>query len=770
MRFFNSAFLVLIFIVSALPQSGKVVTGTLIDRGTVVANTRISLITSDQIFDTMTDERGNYSFENIPDGSYLLRFGNRNASIRIKNGVASVASFGEVVIVSSSTSQPISEVAKSVSVIDASEIRERNEISLADALRTVPGFRVQQLGGFGKTASIKTRGLRNQDTAVLIDGFRLRDPAAITGDASPFISDFSLANVGRIEVLRGSGSSIYGTNAIGGVIDFQTPEPKSGLNGGIIGEYGSLGLKRFVGNLGDGTKDGRSGFNLGVSRTVYSEGIDGEDDAHNTNFQGRIDLNPFSKTNISGRVFVSDAFVRLNGSPDTLGALPSITHIIDAREGINFSKDANDPDNSQWSKFFSGQLSFNQILTPNLVFKAGYQGLKTSRENENGGLGPGFQPFGGNATSFFNGQIHTFNAKFDWNPSNQNLVTFGYEYEQEKYGNEGFGPFASNSFFARVNQSSNTFFIQDLIGLFENKLQLAGGFRAQWFTLASPDFSANNAPYSNMSLSSPPTSYTFDGAISYYFRSNETKLRAHLGNGYRVPSLYERFGTFYSSFSQDFTALGYPNLGPERSIAFDGGIDQSFSNDRIKLSATYFYTKLIDTIGFANAVPPIGKTIRPFGGYFNTKGGIARGAEFSGDIKISEDTNLFASYTLTNSDQRESQVRGSGIVTTLGVPDQQFSIVATQRFGTRLSFNFDFLATSSYLAPIFSNSIFSTRIYRFNGNRKGDLAGRYEMPISSENIKLFIFGTVENIFGREYFENGFQTAGRTVRGGLGVRF
>ncbi len=770
MRFLSSVFLVLIFTIWALPQSGMVVTGTLIDRGAVIANARISLITSDQTFDTITDERGNYSFENIPDGNYLLRFGNRNASIRIENGLASISSFGEVVVVSSNTSQSFSEVAKTVSVIDASEIRERNEISLADALRTVPGFRVQQLGGFGKTASIKTRGLRNQDTAVLIDGFRLRDPAAITGDASPFISDFSLANVGRVEVLRGSGSSIYGTNAIGGVIDFQTPEPKSGFNGGIIGEYGSLGLKRVVGNLGDGMKDGRFGFNLGVSRTVYSEGIDGDDDAHNTNFQGRIDLNPFPKTNISGRVFVSDAFVRLNGSPDTLGVLPSITQIIGAKEGINFSKDSNDPDSSQWSKFFSGQVSLTQILTPNFVFKAGYQGLKTSRDNENGGLGSGYQPFGGKETSSFNGQIHTLNAKFDWTPSSHNLITFGYEYEQERYGNEGFGPSASSTFFTRVNQSSNSFFIQDLIGLYENKLQLAGGFRAQWFKLSSPDFSVNNAPYSNLNLSSPPTSYTFDGAISYYFRSTGTKLRAHSGNGYRVPSLYERFGTFYSSFSQDFTALGDPNLEPERSIAFDGGIDQSISNDRIRLSATYFYTKLIDTIGYSNAAPAIGTTIRPFGGYFNTKGGIARGAELSGDIKISEITNLFASYTLTNSDQRESQVVGSGILTTLGIPDQQISIVATQSFGTRLSINFDFLATSSYLAPIFSNSIFSTRIYRFNGNRKADLAGRYEMPISNEKIKFSIFGTVENIFGSEYFENGFQTAGRTVRGGLGVRF
>ena len=114
-------------------------------------------------------------------------------------------------------------------------MRDRADFTLVDTLRSIPGFRVQQLGGFGQTANIKTRGLRNQDTAVLIDGIRFRDPSAITGDASPFLSDFTLTSVSKIEVLRGSGSSLYGTNAIGGVIDFQTPEPPQGWHGQFSG-------------------------------------------------------------------------------------------------------------------------------------------------------------------------------------------------------------------------------------------------------------------------------------------------------------------------------------------------------------------------------------------------------------------------------------------------------------------------------------------------------------------------------------------------------
>ncbi|MCV4615658.1 TonB-dependent receptor plug domain-containing protein, partial [Escherichia coli] len=76
-------------------------------------------------------------------------------------------------------------------------------ITLVDAIRIIPGIRIQQLGGFGRLATIKSRGLRNQDTALLLDGVRLRDSSAITGDASPFLADITLTSVNEIEVLRG---------------------------------------------------------------------------------------------------------------------------------------------------------------------------------------------------------------------------------------------------------------------------------------------------------------------------------------------------------------------------------------------------------------------------------------------------------------------------------------------------------------------------------------------------------------------------------------
>jgi vitamin B12 transporter len=796
--------------IGILAQTGATISGQLIVEGKVYPNTEIKLVPrygfkQEETYTAKTDSAGNYSFENVADGQYQIVFVNSagktvlTQAIFIKAGKDVTAetlrsdfdpnSLAQVSVIASGTTQSLDEVSKTVNIIGAQELRDRADFSLVESLRTIPGFRVQQLGGFGRTANIKTRGLRNQDTAILIDGVRFRDASAITGDATPFLSDFTLTSVSKIEVLRGSGSSLYGTNAIGGTIDFQTPKPESGFHGQIGGAFGGLGLGRFRGNISDGTKDGKFGFNLGVSRTVYTRGIDGEDDAHNTNFQTRVEYNPFEKTNISARFFVSDAYVRLNSNPDTIGVTPASNQtIINAvplsraelrrfengtpRGQLNFGNaafipDQNDADNFQKSKFFNGQIVLTQIISSNLVFQGFYSGLKTTRNNENGVLGVGFQSA---SNSTFEGLIQTANGHFNWTPNRFNEATFGYEYEGEKYGNEGFSPNPNSAFSARAKQSSNTFYAQDLLKLLDGKLQFAGGFRAQLFDLKTPKFSLNNAPYSNLTLENPPNAYTFDGAASYFFKKTKTKIRAHVGNGYRVPSLYERFGTFYSTFgTPSFVALGDPNLKPEKTIAFDGGIEQNFFRNRAKLTAVYFYTKLIDTIGFGNVVADIGTTARPFGGYLNTKGGIARGGEFSASMKATDSSDIFTSYTFTNSDQRAPQVSGSAIIQTLGIPKHQFTLVATQRF-KRAWVNFDFLAASDYLAPIFSNQTFATYIYRFRGNRRADLTAGYTFPLKGERFNLRAFGTIENLFNDEYYENGFRTVGRNARIGLSFGF
>lgn len=798
MRIFNVVCLTAFFAVGIFSQSKASLSGTVSSCGKPEADLHVQALRAgapQQNFVVETDASGRYSFENIDSGKYFLRIGAKTGGpsfyffdkdpLDLTDGAVLVRDIvlprdcglhewmalpdRPQVYISAGAGQTVEQVSKTVDFIDGQQMRDRADFALIESLRTIPGFRVAQSGGFGRVATIKTRGLRNQDTAVLLDGVRFRDPTAITGDASPFLSDLTLTSVSKIEVLRGSGSSLYGTNAIGGVIDLQTPEPRSGTHGQVSVNGGGLGFGRFRGLLSHGTANGKFGIAGGLSRTVYSKGIDDDDRAANTNFQTRVDIKPTSRTNISGKIFFSNANVRLNTDPDTTGVLPALsTTIIDAKQGVNFTFDANDPDRFQKTKFFSGHISASHAFDNKFVIAGYYHGLNTKRTNDNGPLGAGFQSA---STSIFNGRIDTANARVSWTALPQNTLTAGYEFEREKFGNDGLTPSGTANFFTRAGQRSNTFYVQDLVSLDDGRFQLAGGFRVQQFSLNRPEFSLTNAPYSNLSLNNPPTAATFDGATSYFFRKTGTKLRAHVGNGYRVPSLFERFGTFFSTFpSNSFIAIGDPFLKPEKTIAFDAGVEQNLAGDRVRLSATYFWTRLRDIIGFGNVVPNIGATTRPFGGYENQRGGKARGGEFSVNAKATDTTDIFASYTFTNSRQLTPQLSGSGVLKTLGVPDHQFTLVATQRY-KRFWVNFDLLATSDYLAPLFeSNFPFRSFVYRFKGNRKGDLTAGYTFGFKKAIQTLRLYGTIENVFDQEYYENGFRTSGVTARAGLTFGF
>jgi vitamin B12 transporter len=771
-------------------------------QGAILPNAEVTLHTRDGRvrINGLTDSTGTYRFEQLAPGEYLVEAEatgfaraathvlrierNASTSLEISLPVAGVSE--QVVVTAQGTAQPVDEVSKAVSVVDAREMDERDESAVTDALRTVPGLRVQQLGGPGRLVSIKARGLRNQDTAVLIDGIRFHD--ATTGDATSFLSDFLVTNLDRVEVLRGSGSSLYGTNAIGGVINIVTDEGGGPTHGNILFEGGGLGLFRGRAQVAGGTS--RFIYSAGASHLNVARGIDRQDAARNTSGQGRVVLCLSPTATISGRLYAGTSFVQINNSPDVIGTLPP-TGIVDARplsraelrrfesgvpttqlqvNGATFIPDANDPDNSAANRFFNGAITFGHRPLEAFGYTISYQGLATRRLNDNGPAGIGFQPFGGSTSTEDDGHIHTLNARTDFRIGEYNFINAGYEFENVSFLSRSFSPNPADNFSTNVVERSNTFFVQDQLRFMEDRLQLSAAFRAQFFSLSNPTFTPGaGAPYAGTTFGSPATAYTGDGSIAYLFRSTHTKLRAHIGNGYRAPSLFERFGT--SFFSGFFSPLGDPRLRPERSIAFDAGVDQSLRDNRLRLSATYFYTRLQEVVGFdfSGKINPLTDPFGRFFGFLNTGGGLARGLELSATASPTRMLDVFASYTYTNSDQRTPQISGSGIISSLVIPDHQFAAVVTQRIGRRVFVNFDLTATSNYLAPIFDANTFASRAYRFLGLVKADLGASYKLPLG-ESRSLRFFGYVDNLFDRDNFESGFRTPGRTGRGGASFSF
>lgn len=751
---------------------------------------------------TSTDSSGEYSFKNLAPGDYIVEaeasgFGLAAQSVNVKqrqtitlditlqlSGIRSA-----VVITASDTPQTVDEVSKALTVVDKLEIEERDEMAITEALRVVPGLRIQQLGGPGSFTSIKARGLPSEDTAVLIDGIRFRDAAATQGDASGFLEDLMVTNESRIEVLRGSGSSLYGSNAVGGVVNVVTDEGGGPIHGSILGEGGGLGLFRTRAQLAGGINNNRVVYSGGFSFFNVSRGIDDHDEARNASGRGRILFRLTPNATLSGRIYTAKSRLQLNNNPQAIGNLPA-TGIVDAiplspAEQLRFEAGippsqlvigaaafvpaANDPDNLRESSFFDGAVVFTHRPSESIGYTISYQGLATNRSGTNGPLGVGFQPFGGTTRSDFDGRIHTLNARLDIKAARVNHLTGGYEFESESFRNPSFQVNPADNSDVDVAQRSHALFIQDQLRLLDERLQISAAFRTQFFRLQQPVFTpAASAPYAGIKFQSPPTAYTGDGSVAYTFRSSGTKLRGHVGNGYRAPSLFERFGSSFDSFF-GYSVFGDPRLEPEKSIAFDAGIDQSFHSGRVHTSATYFYTELrriifFDFSGLIDfATDPFGR----FGGYLNTNGGIARGVEVEVRATPIRTLNVVGAYTFTKAQQRTPQVPGT--IRSLVIPVHQFSLVATQRFGRRLLINFDFSSSSNYLGPIIDPATFTSRGYRFKGMAKADVGASYSLPLG-EKRQLRFFGYVDNLFDREYFESGFRTPGRTGRAGASFSF
>ena len=127
----------------------------------------------------------------------------------------------ETVVVSATrTPQPENITGESISVLDLQTLQDLQTVSLTDALALTPGIVVDRNGGIGQNTSISIRGAETGQTLVLIDGVRINDPSGT--DDGAILGDVLVNNIDRVEVLRGPQSTLYGSNAIGGVVDILT--------------------------------------------------------------------------------------------------------------------------------------------------------------------------------------------------------------------------------------------------------------------------------------------------------------------------------------------------------------------------------------------------------------------------------------------------------------------------------------------------------------------------------------------------------------------
>jgi iron complex outermembrane receptor protein len=783
------------------PAFAESLTGTVYDpHGKPVAHSLVTAFarSGQQRFSAVTDAEGKYTIQALPAGQYLVQVdaagmaASSATAISVLESDAAKLDFTldlaelhtEILVTATGAAQSSDEIAKSVDSLDAADLARNAESSVTESLRSLPGMRVQTLGGPGSFTRIVTRGLRPQDTAITIDGLRFRDAATTQGDATPFLQDLMLFGTERIEVLRGTGSSVYGSNAIGGVVNLVTDTGAGPLHGEIQAEGGGLGMMRGVAKIGGGSRGGRMNFSAAAQSTDVLRGVDGNDRFRNHSLQGMAQFRPAPSASLSIYGWAADSFAQVNSTPyaapaanlpagDVVTAIPvslETQHRIENAQpfsygSANFVPNLDDPDSRRAARFVSAALVWNQQIGRRASYRVACHKVVTNRRFDDGPAGVRFPPLS-TVSDHIRGGTDTVEARLDLQPWRWNAITFGYEFERESYRSRHieFPPApATRGYFTAAGQRDQSVFFNDQFRLLSDRLQIGISGRLQNFALRAPEFTGGVSRYLGLTFQSPPQAKTGDASVAYFIPASGTKLRAHTGNGYRAPSIFERFGTTFSDGI--FGPLGDPRLRPERTLAFDMGIDQYLFHQKLRASGTWFYTNLQETIAFDSSgflVP----SRDPFGrssGYINTGGGIARGAEASVDALPLAWLKLRTAYTYTNADLRRSTVRDRDFFEMPFTSPHQFSAAATQRLGRRIELVEDLWIANRHAA------IFSSRAFLFAGPRKLDLVANYNLPVRDRQ-QIRFYGKVSNVLGSDYLEGGYRVPGRWGIGGAEYRF
>ncbi|MBN4049996.1 TonB-dependent receptor [Nitrospira defluvii] len=444
-----------------------------------------------------------------------------------------VAILPPVIVTATKREIPRNENAASATVIDAKTIEEKQLRTVLDALRTVPGLDIVQTGGPGGTTSAFIRGESSSQTLVLIDGVQVNSPTLGQYNFANLTTD----NIERIEIIRGPQSTLYGADAVGGVIQIFTKTGRGPFSGTFSVEGGSFDSYRESLNL-NGSNE-RVDYSFSASR-FDTEGfskaeVGSERDGYeNTSFSSRVGLHLWETSLLDWSMRYSDAKVDVDGFANTAPFNP-----ID-----NFA--------TQENIAFSSALSFSSQILESWSHKLQ---LSYQEEDSKGkDVVPGFNNF----------KIETRGQTLDWQHNlslgqYSNLV-LGYEYEVLAGKNKG-------------------------VSGFDKTLRNEAGYVLNQFRFAPVIFNVG-LRLDNSNQFGEKTTYKTE--LAYLHDATNSKIRAAYGTGFRAPTLNDLY----------FPNFGNPELKPEESRSFEFGLEQKFMGDTVQFTATYFQTRVEELIVF----------------------------------------------------------------------------------------------------------------------------------------------------------------------------
>lgn len=604
------------------------------------------------------------------------------------------------------------QIAGSLTEITPQQMDERQVRVVSDVLRDVPGVAVSRTGAIGGVTQVRVRGTESNHVLTLIDGVKASDPFFGEFDYATLLAD----EVSRVEVLRGQQSALYGSDAIGGVINYITPTGA---------EQPGISLRAEAGSMGTYGGAARAGGVQGGLDYVLSAGYQ-HTDGYPVATVGVRDIGSTLKSVALKLAYPLGDHLRLRGvwrhtetDADVNGQDFGTTGFVLDSPGSSMKAD---------STYGFAAADFS-LLDDRWLTSFQVQGVDATRNNvddfvrDGGDKGKRLKESLTTSYRLDRGELtHTF--------------TLAYDHERESFENTNPpGPFSADTTRRSVENDG-------YVGEYDLAVGKLAGVRGA-------------VRYDRNDFFDDATTYRIEGFVRL---SDRLRLRAAAGSGIKGPSQTELFG--FNAGAIPF--VGNPRLKPEASKGWEAGADLTLLQGRAHAGATWFDSTLHDEI-FSIFDAPLTLCQLPGGpppSSCSTTGNepsksTQKGLELFADARLSDAFSLDAAYTWLDARQNGvEEVRRpknlASVNLTWRPPGGRGSVTLTARYnGEMTDEEFRNFTTVTLKAFTLVN-----------------LAGRVDL---TDHVELF--ARVENLLDQRYFEVfDFRTPGRAAYGGVRLRF
>ena len=618
------------------------------------------------------------------------------------------ALLGDVIVTANRSVQAADRVGESVTVLTTKQIEASQAVGVVDLLVRTPGVSLSRNGGLGSATSLRIRGAETDQTVVIIDGVKLNDPSA-TGGGYNF-GNLLTGDIARIEILRGAQSTLWGSQAIGGVVNLITAEPTRPLEASLTAEAGSRGTSYLRGGIG-GASD-RIDWRVAASHyqtdgfSTFARGNE-KDGYENTGLSGRLNIRLNDDVSLDLRSVYSDGRVDFDGFPAPLYAFGDTREYGTTKDLVAYAGVSID--------LFDDRLK-NRIA---------YAYTRTDRQN--------FDPTQAAATLTFDsrGENRRYEYQGVLDLTQGWVATFGAEHEDSE--------FVAAPSTASVGIDGAYVQVQ---GEVIDGLTLTGGVRRD-----------EHDTFGGRTLG--------QAAAAWSLNDGATMLRASFGQGFKAPSLYQ----LYSDY-------GNTGLAPEEADSWDAGIEQHLFDKRLMVSATYFARDTTNQIDFASCagtetissaplcfVPASIESAAPrrrFGYYDNIAHTKANGVELAAAAYVGP-VEVQANYTYTDATNESAGANNGRSLARR--PQDTANLSATYVWPFRLSTT----VAVQYAGESFDNASNSVRLAPYT---LVDLRASY--PV---NDTVEVYARIENVGDEDYATTSdYGVAGRGAFLGVRARF